>query len=165
MEYIRQGYIFHRNTCIVNIYITCSYPKLLLVLWYIKCFLFWHRSQYYLCQGGIEVIPWVWYPVLIAVWSELHVLLQGNPQKGFGRCRLSCLLHCMYTISIPLHTNVWDDISRTFFMNSPVPLNSNWEYPCQWTKLLVEKQVLQGLLVPQQVLSIVRNQGKRYSVL
>ena len=30
--------------------------------------------------------------------------IQGNLRKGFGRCRLSCLLHYMHYLSIPLHT-------------------------------------------------------------
>ena len=43
------------------------------------------------------------------------------PWKGFGRSRLSCLLHYIHYLIIPLHTNIWDDISRTIFVNSPVP--------------------------------------------
>ena len=51
------------------------------------------------------------------VWCSI----QGNSRKGFGRCRrLSCLLHYIHFTSLPLHTNSWDDISWTLFVNSPV---------------------------------------------
>ena len=53
---------------------------------------------------------------------KLHIL-QRNSRKGFRRCRLSCLLHNIPYLSTPLHTNSWDDISRTLFMNFPVWVN------------------------------------------
>ena len=46
--------------------------------------------------------------------------LQGNSWKSFGRCLLNCLLHYIQYLSFPLHTNSWDDISRTLFENYPV---------------------------------------------
>ena len=36
----------------------------------------------------------------------------GNSWKGFWRCRLSCLLHYLHYLSILMHTNSWDDVSR-----------------------------------------------------
>ena len=58
--------------------------------------------------------------VTLCLWAYLNILVQGNSYKGCGRCRLSCLLHYIYYLSIPLHTNSWDDISRTLFVNYPV---------------------------------------------
>ena len=49
------------------------------------------------------------------VYCDLQI--QGNSRKGFGRCLFSCLLHYVHYLSIPLHTNSWDDISRTLFVN------------------------------------------------
>ena len=46
--------------------------------------------------------------------------IQGNLRKGFGRCCLSCLLHYIHYLSIPLHTNSRDDIFQTLLVNSPV---------------------------------------------
>ena len=48
--------------------------------------------------------------------------MQGNSWKGFLRCRLSCLWHCIHYLSVPLHT---DDISQTLFVNYPVWYNQN----------------------------------------
>ena len=47
-------------------------------------------------------------------------LIQRNSRKGFGRCRLSCLLQYIQYLSIPLNTNSWDDIFGILFVNSPV---------------------------------------------
>ena len=35
---------------------------------------------------------------------QIHII-QENSRKGFGRCRLSFLLHYTHYLSIPLHTN------------------------------------------------------------
>ena len=50
----------------------------------------------------------------------MEAVVQGNSRKGVGRCRLSCLLHYINYVSIPLHTTSCDDISRTLIVNSPV---------------------------------------------
>ena len=39
--------------------------------------------------------------------------MQGNSQIGFWRCLISCLLHYIHYLSIPLHKNSWDDFSQT----------------------------------------------------
>ena len=56
--------------------------------------------------------------------------LQVNSQKGFGRCRLSCLLHYIQYLSIPLQTNSWDDISRSF----------SWTIKCQVFLIILSGQ-------------------------
>ena len=70
-------------------------------------------SGYCSCSFG----HWVWV-VLFRACFFIIFKIHGNSRKWFGRCRLSCLLHYL---SIPLHINSWDDISRTLFVNSPVP--------------------------------------------
>ena len=47
-------------------------------------------------------------------------------RKGFGRYRLSYLLHYMLYLSISLHTSSWDDIFRTFFVNFPCRIWGIW---------------------------------------
>ena len=56
---------------------------------------------------------------LIGLKISKLILIQGNSRKGLGRCRISCLLHYIHDLSIPLHTISWDDISRSLFANSP----------------------------------------------
>ena len=53
---------------------------------------------------------------------EGNSMIQGNSRNGSGRCRLSCLLHNIHNIYIPLHTNSWENISRTLLhiVNCPV---------------------------------------------
>ena len=57
--------------------------------------------------------------------NVVHILImqQGNSQKGFGRCRLSCFLHYIHYPFICLHRNSWDEILQTIFMNYPVLYN------------------------------------------
>ena len=37
--------------------------------------------------------------------------IHGISRKGFGRCRLICLLHYIQLLFIPLHTNSWEPFS------------------------------------------------------
>ena len=74
-------------------------------------------------KESLKKLQWLQYK-----WSKYPVfefcnfscqVMKGNSRKGFGRCRLSCLLNNIHHLSIPLHKNSWDDISRTLFVNSP----------------------------------------------
>ena len=56
--------------------------------------------------------------VNIYVFVYLTAKVQGNSRNEFGRCRLSCLLHYIHYLFIPLHTK--NDISLTLFVNSLV---------------------------------------------
>ena len=60
--------------------------------------------------------------------------IQGNSRKWFGRCRLSCLSHYICYLSIPLHTNSWDNISRTLFVNSSKDQSVFSKYVNMWTE-------------------------------
>ena len=60
-----------------------------------------------------------YFSFLIGLKISKLILIQGNLRKGLGRCRISCLLHYIHDLSIPLHTISWDDISRSLFANSP----------------------------------------------
>ena len=42
------------------------------------------------------------------------VMLQGNSQKGLGRCRLSCFLHYIHYLSISPHTTAETTPPQTF---------------------------------------------------
>ena len=59
-------------------------------------------------------------PCFLLVPFNVKNYILGNSQKGFGRCFISCLLHYIHYLSIPLHTNSWDDFYRTLFANFSV---------------------------------------------
>ena len=71
----------------------------------------------------ISILSNIWFTnILSDKLSEYYDSLevQGNSRKGFGRCRLNCLLYYIHYLSIPMQTSSWDDIFRTLFLSSPV---------------------------------------------
>ena len=58
---------------------------------------------------------------VMTTWLNSYITNRGIPEKGLGDV-VSAVCYTLYIhyISIPLHTNSWDDISRTLFVNSPV---------------------------------------------